>query len=759
MSRIPIALFVLSGLACASPPPLTLKVDGGKAVRKIPLSSLLGGNIAVWYQPEQIQSPALKNHFASWKPGIIRMPGGSWSDELVWNGNGVRSGKSIDLSKRTTDGWQIDYSGYAPGFRLKADPAKPGAITVADYHGNLDIRTLHEFIRNTGSPALVTVNAGTGTPEMAAEWLKWTKREGYEVAYWEVGNELDGEWELGHIMPNGKRMTDADYARRFKQFAAALKAVDPAVRVGGPACSNDQLLFVETLIREAGDTLDFVSFHTYPVLGGKTPEASRFAQANDVAKAVERINGWIRKYHPQREGKIAIGISEWHKQVAETRPTVDLSSGLWACLFIGAMANSGVSFANIWDCYSQTESGGHGLFDGKSHLPRAMFHAMTLWRHHMKDGWLKVSGSDETLRAFATKNDDGVSLMVVNTSLDQARRISLDVDGKPRKGRIAAARLASNEYLWNPHTRQPEWSLPPSEVVLETSADGLLEILPFSAYVLKLGATATKPTDPEKPGAPELAILLPENSPADLAVEGMVVVRREGTREPWQGTIREVEIAVEGPAGLAKSTVAMNGPVGTFTIQPTSPGKCKISARAGDRSTSASFTITPVMERNEIHWTFSNDASIQGMQSDYQLAVDQQVRPNQAVAAVSLKQAVSRPKQNTLLAINTFPASLDKKRIGGVTALAGASADLSCDDPGAAVQIVLQSNNDHWIPLGVVKLKGLTAGKKEIRFRGTGAGFHEAMPELYSLRFMLNTSKPVTGTIHLDDIGFILRSE
>jgi hypothetical protein len=139
--------------------------------------------------------------------------------------------------------------------------------------------------------------------------------------------------------------------------------------------------------------------------------------------------------------------------------------------------------------------------------------------------------------------------------------------------------------------------------------------------------------------------------------------------------------------------------------------------------------------------------------------VDQQVRPNQAVAAVSLKQAVSRPKQNTLLAINTFPASLDKKRIGGVTALAGASADLACEDPGAAVQIVLQSNNDHWIPLGAVKLKELTAGKKEIRFRGTGAGFHEAMPELYSLRFMLNTSKPVTGTIHLDDIGFILRSE
>lgn len=760
MRGFALACLVMNAVVAAAPPEevAALRVSTGGEARPIHLPALLGGNIAMWYQPEQMVSDKLRSHFEAWEPALVRLPGGSWSDEIIWNGNGVRRGDHIDLSKRDAGGWTIDYSGYAPGFRLQADPARPGAIKVADYHGNLDVRILHEFIHARRAAAVVTVNMGTGTPEMAAEWLKWTKREGYDVAYWEIGNELDGEWELGHIMTDGKRMTDADYARRFKEFEAALKAVDPSAKVGGPASSNDQLLFVETLIREAGDTLDFISFHTYPVLGGNTPEAARFAQADDVKKAVERIRGWIRQYHPARAGQIEIGITEWHKQVAETRPTVDLSSGLWACLFIGAMADAGVSFANIWDCYSQTETGGHGLFDGKSHVPRAVFHAMMLWRRHMHDLGIEVTGGDESLRAFATKDGARVALMVVNTSPDQARKFSVRMDDQPVGGSISAVRLSSHEYLWNPHNGKPEWSSPPAEVVLE-SRNGLVEIPPFSAFVLRLGEGAVPLPSSVEMGEPEMAILLPETSSADLPVEGFVVVRRKGTNDPWHGSIGMVELAIEGPARMESPAIRMNGPVGTFTLVPGGAGVCTVNARAGTHVASDRVAITAVEERKEILWTFSDEKSLAGMESSYTLALDQQVRPNQAVAAVRLKDAMAREQKNTLLAINALPATLDKNRIGGVVALVGASPDLSCADAGASVQVVLQSNNDHWIPLGEIKLSDLAAGKKDLGFHGKGAAFRDAMPELYSLRFMLSTSEPVTGTIHFDDIGVILRSE
>ena len=42
-------------------------------------------------------------------------------------------------------------------------------------------------------------NAGCGRPIDAAEWVKWAnKKMGYNVRYWEIGNELGGSWEAGH---------------------------------------------------------------------------------------------------------------------------------------------------------------------------------------------------------------------------------------------------------------------------------------------------------------------------------------------------------------------------------------------------------------------------------------------------------------------------------------------------------------------------------------------------------------------------------
>src|SRR5665213_1150992 len=52
---------------------------------------------------------------------------------------------------------------------------------------------------NSFSPAatpLITVNFGTGTPQEAAAWVYYANVvKGYHVQYWEIGNELMGNWE------------------------------------------------------------------------------------------------------------------------------------------------------------------------------------------------------------------------------------------------------------------------------------------------------------------------------------------------------------------------------------------------------------------------------------------------------------------------------------------------------------------------------------------------------------------------------------
>ena len=152
------------------------------------------------------------------------------------------------------------------------------------------------------------------------------------MRYWEVGNELNGDWELGHRLPDGSSMDGTIYAHRFVEFAKAMHAVDPDIHLGGPACSDLSLSFVEELIRDGGEAVDFISIHAYPVGVNTRKNADKFAAVSDLRKAIKRVNGWISKYQPQRIDEIEIGISEWNIKVNEDRDTTNLISALWSAL-------------------------------------------------------------------------------------------------------------------------------------------------------------------------------------------------------------------------------------------------------------------------------------------------------------------------------------------------------------------------------------------------------------------------------------------
>jgi hypothetical protein len=148
-----------------------------------------------------------------------------------------------------------------------------------------------------------------------------------------------------------------------------------------------------------------------------------------------------------------------------------------------------------------------------------------------------------------------------------------------------------------------------------------------------------------------------------------------------------------------------------------------------------------------------------GLETNYPLAIDGRVRPNQTVVAVGLEDAVGEPQKNSLLAIKSLPETLDRKRVGGVVAWLGGSPDLRSEDPKAAVQIVLQSNHDHWILVGQVSFEELRGGSREVVISFDDPEVLDAMHELYSLRFHLRSNRAANGRIYLDDLGFILRGQ
>jgi len=720
---------------------------------------LLGGNIALWYHPEQLKELGKSPFFSQWKPGIIRIPGGSWSDEYYWNGNGVRLGKRFNSSKRTKHGWKIDYSRYQPGFRIKKGYA------LSDYHGHSDVKTLHEFSHKYAPDTMVTVNAGMGTPKMAAEWVRWAnKKMGYNVKYWEIGNELEGSWELGNTRPDGSKMNAKKYAAIFLKFAKAMKAVDPSIKIGGPTSANDSITYVEELIKSAGDEIDFISFHTYPVDARMHDPVKMLDESARFSKATKKIRSWLHQYQPKRADQIEIGITEWHVQVHEGVNTGNLLSGVWSTRFIGEMFKNKIDFANQWDTFSTSDHGGHGLFpsDSLTH-PRAAYWALWLWANHMRDQLVEsqIDGSNR-LVAFATtdsKTPDKLSLLLINQSPDTW----LDVDLSQIHHSSDQARmitLSHQSYLWNPYTQKPEWSLHPTEKNISLSKQKTAHLPPLSATVIKWGEKATPHPYPTRTATPDM--LLPRSHPSDIPFSTYLILRNGNSTKPYHGKPVKVKISVEGPAKLSTYEFTTAHPATPIHFTATGAGMVKLTIKAGNVTTVKSFQFKKIQLWKKILWTFGNASEVQLAHGNLPSAWNVKARRGENVMEVSFDHLTPVKGKDLALEINPLSIKIPKEKIGGVIVTLKADKKLLQTAGNSKLQIILQSGGNHWMLIDSIPIKelGESAPEKWKTFKILieDPKHLKVVSEIYSLIFQVKGKIPLTGKLYIDDLGFILRN-
>ena len=102
-----------------------------------------------------------------------------------------------------------------------------------------------------------------GTPEKAAELVRYSNVEhDYDIRYWEVGNEPD--LYVGRRNRSGDPVFDVDwYNARFREFAMAMKSVDPDIQIVGPVVTGGWREWMPAFIAANGDVVDVISWHWY----------------------------------------------------------------------------------------------------------------------------------------------------------------------------------------------------------------------------------------------------------------------------------------------------------------------------------------------------------------------------------------------------------------------------------------------------------------------------------------------------------------
>ncbi len=169
-----------------------------------------------------------------------------------------------------------------------------------------------EFCKLIGAEPQVALNLGTGTPEEAADWVRyidqhWTSHSGL---LWELGNELWGNWNTGYP-------TLEEVAERTLRFSRAVKGADPKAKLIATGQDPDhyQAWNAQQLKNPAG-TFEFLSTHFVV----RTDQLAAPADSPDVVAAANfalpiALERNLRELQKQMDetghGAAHIAFTEW----------------------------------------------------------------------------------------------------------------------------------------------------------------------------------------------------------------------------------------------------------------------------------------------------------------------------------------------------------------------------------------------------------------------------------------------------------------
>lgn len=744
----------------------SIEIDAEKVTRTMDPRLLGGTNIALWNEARHFKDPLLRKWVNELGTGLIRLPGGSWSNGYFWNGHGVRNDiGDIDTGRMGPDGFPaIDYSDYRPGFMVDTKTLKP----IKGFNGNVDVKTLHDFIKATpGAVALPSINAGTARPIEAAEWVKWAGKNGYDSAYWHVGNELGGSWEPGTFLPDGSTITADIFVERFNAIADAVHEIDPKAKLGAFA-------FAEDTLRASGDRVAFVSIHTYPGSTTMTFQENLARVPQQVTREVEQVRGWIEQYQPERKDQIEIGYTEWN--LSGGLNSSDLFSGLWTSMMLGEFARQGVNFATKWDTFTHVRGmeHGHGLIwtDGKKYTRKAGYYALQLWNHYSgKEVLSPAVQSAEPLYSYASRDKDAVFIMIVNPSDNRQAEVEINLSGFDAAARGEIAALSNREYFWNAHTHLPEWSAAPRIRSIDTGSKFTVPVAPFSVAYVRVpakGAPAeskfmlAREPAPAAENKPSLRFILPPEIYVGDRMVGYVAARDAASGEPLAKELSPAELSATGAIKLDRNTVRLAENLGRFEFIVGSTDPVELTAAVDGVKATTKIQAKSSEPRPMLIWDFQKEspAGNKMFDSRYKLTADLNQRPNKEVARIDIKPEDfpdGDTEHKVLFRINRLPEKdeLNRANIRGVF-FDIRTLDLQTEDPNASLSVVMQSPADYWMILGSVPLAGNTDWKRhEVTF--TRQSYIDAIGSSSNIWFVLNTSKPISGTILLDRIGLMVR--
>ncbi len=369
----------------AAPEQVAVRVTGAfdRTITDSIHDGIFGINAALW------DGDMLKKETAEYvKPvnhGVLRYPGGLRADEDHW--------REVLAAKD----WMVDTDEFI------------------------------QFCKATGNEAMITVNFGRGTPEEAAAWVKHCNVDNdYNVRYWEVGNELYGDWHANHC-------TAEEYGSRAAKFIKAMKAVDSTILVTVVWVLEG--VWNKTVFEHTNELADGVNVHHYPQHAGEENDYALLAAPQSLDEILPAVRRQVEDYGAA--GKhYEIWLTEWNSVDFNPGPqTLSVVNGLFVIDYLGMLAKHNIEQASYWDIHNDMtpEGGDYGYLsrtgapDGDN-VPRPSYWAFRLASDALRGRLVKSSSDNTQVTVYLTEKSDGArTLLVVNKQPRTRADVTIDV--------------------------------------------------------------------------------------------------------------------------------------------------------------------------------------------------------------------------------------------------------------------------------------------------------------------------------------------
>lgn len=228
---------------------------------------------------------------------LVRYPGGNFLSGYDWkDGIGPREKRPVRLDRA----WHT---------------IEPNEIGIDEFY---------DWTCKTGTQVMAAVNMGTGTPQDAGDMVEYCNHPGgtywsdlraanghkqaYGIKTWCVGNEMDGQWQIGHL--------DADaYGKKALEAMKIMKWTDNSIKlvVCGSASTSMPTYpaWDRTVLEHTYEYADYLSIHRY---------FENFGNDDDFLASFVDMDNFI---------KTACATCDYVKAVKRSKKTMYLSFDEW----------------------------------------------------------------------------------------------------------------------------------------------------------------------------------------------------------------------------------------------------------------------------------------------------------------------------------------------------------------------------------------------------------------------------------------------